>query len=70
MVIRKTVSIRLGPRRSRVRVGPRPFVFFVVAAVVLGAIAIALNVAIEERWKAYRATFHQPAPSELQDAAQ
>lgn len=68
MVIRKTVRIRIGPRRSRVRVGPRPFIFFLVAAVVIGAIAIAVNVAIEERWKAYRAVFHRPAPSEMEDA--
>jgi hypothetical protein len=68
MVIRKIVRIRLGPRRSRVRVGPWPFIFFLAAAITLGAIAIALNIAIEERWKAYRTILYPPAPSQPQDA--
>ncbi|MCP5411096.1 MAG: hypothetical protein H6924_03020 [Alphaproteobacteria bacterium] len=56
MITRKrVVYIRLGPKRSRVRVGLRPFLFFIGAAVVLGAIAITLNVQIADRWGAYRA---------------
>ena len=58
MITRKrVVHIRLGPKRSRVRVGLRPFLFFIGAAVILGAIAITLNVQIADRWGAYRAAF-------------
>ena len=43
---------RIGRRRSRVRIGPRVFVFFAALALVIAAIAISLNFRIEERlWR-------------------
>lgn len=44
-----TSRIRIGPKRSRVRVGPWPFIFFIVAAGLLGAYAIAVNIDLEDR---------------------
>ncbi len=41
---------RDGRKRSRVRVGPRIFVFFLVAAVLTGAVAIAVNINLEDSW--------------------
>ncbi len=41
---------RDGRKRSRIQLGPRVFVFFLVAAILTGAVAIAVNVNLEDRW--------------------
>ena len=54
MTKRPNVAItrRIGLRRSRVRVGPRVFLFFAILALAIAAVAISLNLRIEERlWR-------------------
>jgi hypothetical protein len=41
--------LRDGPRRARSRMGRRVVVFFLVTAVLTGALAIALNLQLEDR---------------------
>ncbi len=41
---------RDGRKRSRIQLGPRIFVFFLVAAVLTGAVAIAVNLNLEDNW--------------------
>ncbi len=52
---------RDGPKRSRVRVGPWPFIFFTVAALVLGAYAIAVNRDAQDKINAYNVRASFPA---------
>lgn len=49
--------LRDGPKRSRVRVGWRPFVFFAVAALLVGAYAIAINLDLQDRINAYNSIY-------------
>ena len=60
-VRQKYFRIRTGGRRkSRVKVRPIVFIFFLVSALATGAIAILMNVRIEDDLAAWRAS-HSPA---------
>jgi len=48
-----TVRIRIGPKRSRVKVGPWPFIFFLIACALVAAYAIAVNIDLEDKINAY-----------------
>jgi hypothetical protein len=48
-------SVRLignGPRKSRIRIGQRVFIFFILAILVTAAIGLSLNLYFEEREEA------------------
>lgn len=47
--------LRDGPKRSRVKLGCRPVVFFILTALLVGACAIAINIDLEDRVNAYNA---------------
>jgi len=51
--------IRLGPKRSRVKVGCRPFILFILTALLVGAYAIAVNVDLQDRLSAYNGGLQQ-----------
>jgi hypothetical protein len=44
--------IGMGPRKSRIRIGQRVFVFFILTALVAAAIGLSLNLYFEEREEA------------------
>jgi len=54
----RSISARTKRRRTgkipRARIGPRVFVFLIVSAITLGAIAISLNLRLEDRETAHR----------------
>jgi hypothetical protein len=41
------------PGRRRTRIGARAFLFFAVAAITVGALAISLNVRLEQAWNSH-----------------
>jgi hypothetical protein len=41
--------IGIGPRKSRIRIGQRVFVIFILAGLVTAAIGLSLNIYFEER---------------------
>lgn len=51
--------MRTGPKRSRVKVGPWPFLFFLVCVLASAACAIAVNVQLEDRINAYHRLLQQ-----------
>jgi hypothetical protein len=52
----KYFRIRVGGRKkSRVKVGYRPILFFILMALLVGAYAIVVNVDLEDRINAYNA---------------
>ena len=40
-----------GPRRSRVRIGPRVFLFFAISALLTGVLGAIVNDRVEEVWQ-------------------
>lgn len=53
--------LRHGPRRSRIKIGYRPILFFLVTALLIGAYAIAVNIDLEDRINAYNAALWNPS---------
>ena len=46
---RSAKPIGIGPRKSRIRIGQRAFVFFILTALVTAAIGLSLNLYFEEK---------------------
>ena len=44
---RTVIPIGMGPRKSRIRIGQRVFVFFILTALVTAAIGLSLNLYFE-----------------------